>query len=76
MSSATDEPASKLPDRLWGKQDLMRFFGVSRATLDGWMRSGRIPRGRRFGRFLRWDPRVIQRLAGLDDHATATEDPQ
>jgi hypothetical protein len=70
IATATDKPASGgFPDRLWGKEDAMRFFGISRATLDAWTRKGRIPRGKRFGRFLRWDPRVFAKLAGLDETA-------
>jgi predicted DNA-binding transcriptional regulator AlpA len=70
IATASDKPASTFPDQLWGKRDVMRFFQISRASVDAWMRSGRIPKGQRFGKFLRWDPRAIQRLAGLDDNGT------
>jgi hypothetical protein len=78
MSNATasrGQSANTL--RLWKARDVADFFGVTVGTVGEWASSGRIPPGTKIGRGRRWDPRAIQRLAGLDDIGTATvTDPQ
>jgi hypothetical protein len=66
LAPTDDRPApAELPARLWGKPDLREFYGVKPATLDKWLKEGIVPPGRRYGRFLRWNPRDIMRHAGL-----------
>jgi excisionase family DNA binding protein len=40
--------------------DLAEIFGVTRATICSWAKSGRLPPGRRYGKFLRFHPSEIQ----------------
>jgi predicted site-specific integrase-resolvase len=44
------------------KADVAQFFGVSKSTIDGWLRDGKLPRPkRRFG-IKRWE---YERIAAL-----------
>jgi predicted DNA-binding transcriptional regulator AlpA len=47
-------------DRLWGIKDVADFLGVPRKTLYQWRRDGYGPRGRRVGRYLRYDPSEVR----------------
>jgi predicted DNA-binding transcriptional regulator AlpA len=57
----------ELPERLWNVRDVARVFRVTEGTIGLWVRSGRFPVGVKIGRSMRWDPRVVQRHAGLND---------
>jgi predicted DNA-binding transcriptional regulator AlpA len=55
-------------ERLWGVQDVAEFLGVPRKTLYQWRHQGYGPAGRRVGRYLRYDPRVVREwFASLGD---------
>ena len=44
---------------LWGVREVAEFLGVPVATLYQWRHQGYGPRGRRVGRYLRYDPRRL-----------------
>lgn len=59
--------ASSQPrERLWGKSDIADLFGIGISTVDLWRRTGRIPKGLKVGKAVRWNPRDIRRIAGLE----------
>jgi predicted DNA-binding transcriptional regulator AlpA len=65
MSSATLDippPSASIPDRTFSAGQLAEIFGVHRLTILDWAKRGIIPRGRRFGRSLRWTPSDISPL--------------
>jgi hypothetical protein len=45
-----------LPRRMLGVHDLARIFGVRPYTIREWARRGLLPRGKRYGKFLKWHP--------------------
>jgi hypothetical protein len=47
------------PERLWGVAETADFLGVPATTLYQWRHRGYGPRGRRVGRYLRYDPRDV-----------------
>jgi predicted DNA-binding transcriptional regulator AlpA len=56
------------PQRLWGVQDVAEFLGIPARTLYQWRHQGYGPRGRRVGRYLRYDPRDVREwFASLND---------
>lgn len=61
MSSATTTP-------LWGVQDVADYLGVPVKTLYQWRQHGYGPKGRRVGRYVRYDPRdVVAWFEHLDE---------
>jgi predicted DNA-binding transcriptional regulator AlpA len=55
MQALLESPrASSLPDRTYDAGHLAELFGVTRYTILQWAKRGELPRGRRFGRVLRW----------------------
>jgi excisionase family DNA binding protein len=62
MGRTTAAAASiELPERLLTPDDLARLLGVTKGTVYGWARSGRLPPGRLHGKFRRWTPGEIRR---------------
>lgn len=55
------------PVRLWGVKDVAEFLGVPVATLYQWRYHGYGPRGRRVGRYVRYDPDVRTWFNSLTD---------
>ncbi|MDT5273250.1 MAG: hypothetical protein QOG95_182 [Mycobacterium sp.] len=53
---------------LWGVHDVAKYLGVPIKTLYQWRQQNYGPKGRRVGRYLRYDPReVIEWFTRLDD---------
>jgi predicted DNA-binding transcriptional regulator AlpA len=42
-------------ERFISKDQVRQLFGVSKSTIDRWVRAGKLPRPRRRFGFLRWD---------------------
>lgn len=56
--------------RLWGVQDVSDFLGVPVKTLYNWRHQGYGPKGRRVGRYVRYDPDDVREwFCSLDDSA-------
>jgi predicted DNA-binding transcriptional regulator AlpA len=54
--------------RLWGVRDVAEYLGVPIKTLYQWRQQDYSPKGRRVGRYVRYDPRdVIEWFNQLDD---------
>jgi predicted DNA-binding transcriptional regulator AlpA len=47
--------------RLWGVQDVAEYLGVPVQTLYDWRCKGYGPRGKRVGKYLRYDPTEVRR---------------
>ncbi len=57
-------------DRLWGVADVAAFLGVPVSTLYQWRHQGYGPKGRRVGRYIRYDPQEVRRwFQSLDSEA-------
>ncbi|MGH3574355.1 MAG: helix-turn-helix transcriptional regulator [Pseudonocardiaceae bacterium] len=55
-------------NRLWGVHDVAKYLGVPVKTIYQWRQHNYGPKGRRVGRYLRYDPReVIEWFTTLDD---------
>jgi hypothetical protein len=58
-----DEPfrLESPPNELWSRRRVASEFGVAESTIDGWVRTGRLPQPwtRRHGRAL-WAPEVVE----------------
>lgn len=55
-------------ERLWGVRDVAEFLGVPVATLYQWRYQGYGPRGRRVGRYVRYNPDDVRAwFASLSD---------
>lgn len=48
------------PERLWSVRDVAEFLGVPPKTLYQWRHQGHGPRGRRVGRYFRYDPADVR----------------
>ena len=48
------------PERLWGAEDVAEFLGVPLRTIYQWRYTKYGPRGRRVGRYLRYDPDEVR----------------
>jgi predicted DNA-binding transcriptional regulator AlpA len=61
--AAFAESSSRVARKLINKKEVQRLFGVSKSTIDRWLRDGKLPKPqRRFG-FARWDyEELIARL--------------
>ncbi|WP_308286096.1 helix-turn-helix domain-containing protein [Actinomycetospora soli] len=60
------------PERCWGVEDVAAFLDVPVRTVYEWRRTGYGPRGRRVGRWLRYDPAEVRTwFADLDDRPAA-----
>lgn len=60
------------PERLWGVADVAEFLGIPTATLYQWRYRGYGPRGRRVGRYVRYDPREVRAWFTDQDSATTS----
>ena len=59
---------SSRPERLWGAEDVASFLCVPLRTIYQWRYTKYGPRGRRVGRYLRYDPAEVRAwFDGLDD---------
>lgn len=47
--------------RLWSATDVSEYLGVAVQTLYDWRCKGYGPRGKRVGKYLRYDPAEVQR---------------
>jgi predicted DNA-binding transcriptional regulator AlpA len=47
--------------RLWGVQDVAEYLGVPVQTLYDWRCKGYGPKGKRVGKYLRYDPAEVRR---------------
>ena len=57
-------------DRLWTVKDVAAFLAVPVGTLYDWRCKGYGPKGKRVGRYLRYEEDVVRRWFGqLDDAA-------
>lgn len=60
------------PERCWGVGDVAAYLNVAVKTIYGWRCTGYGPRGRRVGRYLRYDPDEVRAwFQGLDEHPEA-----
>ncbi len=58
------------PERLWTVEDVAGFLGVPVKTLYQWRYQGYGPKGRRVGRYVRYNPDEVREwFESLDDHA-------
>lgn len=58
------------PEPLWVVPEVARYLGVPPTTLYQWRHHGYGPRGRRVGRYVRYDPDEVRRwFAAQDDGA-------
>lgn len=48
-------------ERLWGVEDVARYLGVPVNTLYQWRHHGYGPKGRRVGRYIRYDPDEVRK---------------
>jgi predicted DNA-binding transcriptional regulator AlpA len=73
MSPAVLEASSPaIPNRTYTVADLADLFGVHKATIADWSKTGILPPPRRIGRLLRWTPGdIAPLLANRLDEATA-----
>lgn len=56
-------------ERLWGVREVAEYLGVPVGTLYQWRYHGRGPRGRRVGRYVRYDPDDVRTwFASLTDN--------
>ncbi len=56
--------------RLWTVQDVAEYLGVPVGTLYDWRCKGYGPKGKRVGRYLRYEEDVVRRwFAELDEEA-------
>jgi predicted DNA-binding transcriptional regulator AlpA len=62
VASAPAPSSIELPNRMLGTEDLASVFGVNVSTIREWARTGVLPRGRRLGKVLRWNPAAIRPL--------------
>jgi len=46
----------------WTRGDVARYLRVSQATVMLWLEQGRLPKPRKIGRRLLWDPRAVRAL--------------
>lgn len=63
-------PSTRLgrPERLWGAEDVASFLCVPLRTIYQWRYTKYGPRGRRVGRYLRYDPAEVRAwFDSLDD---------
>jgi predicted DNA-binding transcriptional regulator AlpA len=60
-------------EHLWGVPETSAYLGVPEATLYQWRYRRYGPRGRRVGRYIRYDPREVRAwfAAQDEDHAPA-----
>jgi len=62
VASAPTSPSIELPNRMLGTEDLASVFGVNVTTIREWAKTGVLPRGRRLGKVLRWNPDDVRPL--------------
>ena len=55
---------------LWGVREVAEFLGVPVATLYQWRHHGYGPRGRRVGRYVRYDPHDVRAWFEAQDDGT------
>jgi predicted DNA-binding transcriptional regulator AlpA len=55
-----DTAPAIVPERRWGPEDVAAFLGVALKTVYGWRHTGYGPRGRRVGRYVRYDPDEVR----------------
>ncbi|MDD7920154.1 helix-turn-helix domain-containing protein [Actinomycetospora callitridis] len=48
------------PERRWSAQDVADYLGIALSTVYQWRCTGYGPRGRRVGRYLRYDPDEVR----------------
>jgi predicted DNA-binding transcriptional regulator AlpA len=66
-TARTTSATSPTVERLWGKAEIGALFGVGLSTVNLWMRDGRLPKGLKVGKAVRWQERAIRQHFGLDD---------
>lgn len=60
-------------ERLWGVPETSAYLGVPEATLYKWRHRSYGPRGRRVGRYVRYDPGEVRAwFAAQDEDRTPT----
>jgi excisionase family DNA binding protein len=60
----------KVNERLWTVQDVAEYLNVPVGTIYDWRCRGYGPKGKRVGRYLRFEEDVVRRwFADLDEHA-------
>lgn len=63
--------ATNRHERLWGVEDVARFLDVPVKTIYQWRSSGYGPKGRRVGRYVRYDPDEVRAwFYALSDEVT------
>ncbi|WP_433034146.1 helix-turn-helix transcriptional regulator [Actinomycetospora sp. CA-053990] len=68
VGDRTTAAAPSRPERLWGAEDVASFLCVPLRTIYQWRYTKYGPRGRRVGRYLRYDPAEVRAwFDGLDD---------
>lgn len=73
LRSATSADGADRPERRWGPEDVAAYLDVSVRTIYSWRCSGYGPRGRRVGRYVRYDPDEVRAwFAALGDHPEAS----
>ena len=59
-------------ERLWGVEDVADYLGVPVNTLYQWRHHGYGPKGRRVGRYIRYDPDEVRKwFQALDTSGAA-----
>ena len=71
-ASVLDASPTAIPDRTYSVADLADLFGVHKATITDWSKTGVIPPPRRIGRLLRWTPSDIAPLLSNRGGGVAT----
>jgi len=56
----TPTPPAARPERRWSARDVADDLGIALSTVYQWRCSGYGPRGRRVGRYLRYDPDEVR----------------
>jgi predicted DNA-binding transcriptional regulator AlpA len=64
MEDRGERAADPLPERLLGRRDLSRLFGVTPETITSWARRGDLPQAVVIGRKAFWQPSAIRSLLG------------
>lgn len=68
----TSSTPQSRPERLWGAEDVAAFLCVPVRTIYQWRHTKYGPRGRRVGRWLRYDPAEVRAwFDSLDDQPGA-----
>jgi excisionase family DNA binding protein len=71
MAVVTKPPSPDLDAQVWTIEEVCAYLRCARTTLYLWVKIGRVPKPKRVGRRLLWEPAVIR---GLVETTPRTEE--